>query len=219
LCIFDAKWHQGVVGILASRIKEQLHRPVIAFAAVANNELKGSARSVSGLHIRDVLDAVASQHPGLISKFGGHAMAAGLSLPCENFQLFAEAFDQEVRKHLNEADLCGRIYSDGELQRNELSLTIAELLREGGPWGQCFPEPIFDGVFKLVQQRLLKEKHLKLTLSSEDNHLIDAIAFNVDLKQWPNERCERVHVAYRLDINEWRDRRTVQLMVEHLQPA
>ncbi len=217
VCIFDDAWHQGVIGILASRIKEQLHRPVIAFAAVGNDELKGSARSVTGLHIRDVLDAVASQHKGLITKFGGHAMAAGLSLPRENYPLFTQAFDQEVRKHLTEADLCGRIFSDGELQRHELTLNIAELLREGGPWGQGFPEPVFDGVFTIVQQRLLKEKHLKLTLSTEDNHLIDAIAFNVNLKHWPNERCERVHVAYRLDINEWRHRRNVQLMVEHLQ--
>lgn len=217
ICLFDPAWHQGVIGILASRIKEQMHRPVIAFAAVNDHELKGSARSVSGLHIRDALDAIASQHPGLITKFGGHAMAAGLSLPRENFPLFAQLFDEEVRKHLSEADLCGRIYSDGELKRHELTLTTAELLREAGPWGQGFPEPIFDGVFTLVQQRLLKEKHLKLTLAAEDNHLIDAIAFNVDLKHWPNERCERVHVAYRLDINEWRHRRNVQLMVEHLQ--
>jgi single-stranded-DNA-specific exonuclease len=217
LCLFDESWHQGVIGILASRIKELHHRPAIAFALSSPEEIKGSARSVSGLHIRDVLDAIASQHPGLVTKFGGHAMAAGLSLPRANFPKFAKAFDLEVRKHLNEADLCGQILSDGELSTTQLNLRTAELLRDAGPWGQGFPEPIFDGTFTVVQQRLLKEKHLKLTLTADDNTYIDAIAFNIDLEKWPNHRCEKVRVAYRLDINEWQQRRNLQLMVEHLE--
>jgi single-stranded-DNA-specific exonuclease len=217
LCLFDESWHQGVIGILASRIKELHHRPAIAFALSSPEEIKGSARSVSGLHIRDVLDAIASQHPGLVTKFGGHAMAAGLSLPRANFPTFAKAFDLEVRKHLNEADLCGQILSDGELSTTELNLRTAELLRDAGPWGQGFPEPIFDGSFTVVQQRLLKEKHLKLTLTIDDNTYIDAIAFNIDLEKWPNHRCEKVRLAYRLDINEWQQRRNLQLMVEHLE--
>ncbi|MBX9586657.1 MAG: single-stranded-DNA-specific exonuclease RecJ [Gammaproteobacteria bacterium] len=217
LCIFDENWHQGVIGILASRIKEMHHRPVIAFAVSGKDEIKGSARSVTGLHIRDVLDAIASQHPGLVTKFGGHAMAAGLTLPRENFTAFAAAFDSEVRKHLNETDLCGQILSDGELTAIQLNLRTAELLRDAGPWGQGFPEPIFDGAFEVVQQRLLKEKHLKFTLKTTDNNFIDAIAFNIDNTKWPNHHCDQIHVAYRLDINEWQERRQVQLIIEHVE--
>ena len=217
LCLFDESWHQGVIGILASRIKEMHHRPVIAFAGSSPEELKGSARSVTGLHIRDVLDAVASQHPGLVTKFGGHAMAAGLTLPRAHFSDFALAFDIEVRQHLKEADLCGQILSDGELSSTELNLRTAELLREAGPWGQSFPEPIFDGIFSVVQQRLLKEKHLKITLTFDELTTLDAIAFNIDLEKWPNHRCERVRIAYRLDVNEWQQRRNLQLMIEHIE--
>ncbi len=217
LCIFDENWHQGVIGILASRIKELHHRPVIAFAMSGDKEIKGSARSITGLHIRDVLDSIASQHPGLVTKFGGHAMAAGLTIPRENFDAFSEAFDQEVRKHLNESELCGQILSDGELTQTQLNLRTAELIRDAGPWGQGFPEPLFDGAFAVVQQRLLKEKHLKLTLKSSDNTFIDAIAFNIDNNQWPNYRCDHVHVAYRLDINEWQERRQVQLIIEYIE--
>lgn len=217
LCLFDESWHQGVIGILASRIKEWHHRPVIAFAVSGENEIKGSARSVAGLHIRDVLDAVATQNPGLVTKFGGHAMAAGLSLPRDNFEKFSVEFDREVRKHMDEKDCHGQILSDGELNAQELNLKTAELIREAGPWGQNFAEPIFDGIFSIVQQRLLKEKHLKLTLTVDQKTFIDAIAFNIDLEKWPNHRCESVRVAYRLDVNEWQERRTVQLMVEHLE--
>lgn len=219
LCIFDESWHQGVIGILASRIKEMHYRPVIAFAVSGPDEIKGSARSVTGLHIRDVLDAVASQHPGLITKFGGHAMAAGLSLPRANYREFSAAFDSEVRKHLNEAECRGQVLSDGELSLAQLNLRTAELLRDAGPWGQGFPEPIFDGIFTVVQQRLLKEKHLKLTLATSDNTFIDAIAFNIDLEKWPNHRCQKIRLAYRLDVNEWQQRRNLQLMVEHLEVA
>lgn len=218
ICLFDSHWHQGVVGILAARIKEKFHRPVIAFAKVSDTEMKGSARSVVGVHIRDVLDAVATKHPELVSKFGGHAMAAGLSLSPDNFSAFSDAFDAEVKKHLSDKDICGKIFSDGELVPDDFCLQVAELLEEGGPWGQEFPAPSFDGTFKIVQQRLLKEKHLKLILASGDKYL-DAIAFNVDTRIWPNMRCENVQVAYKLDINEWQGRRNVQLIVDHIVAA
>ncbi len=215
LCLFDESWHQGVIGLLASRVKDKYHRPVIAFAPANDTEIKGSARSISGVHIRDVLDAIAKKYPALLNKFGGHAMAAGLSLHKENFTRFQQAFAEEVALHVNPDELRGKLYSDGALTSDEINLELTEQLAKAGPWGQAFPEPLFDGVFTIVEQRLVGEKHLKLTLK-QDNKIFSAIAFNVDLKQWPNYRCEKVHAAYRLDINEYRDLRSVQLMVEHL---
>ncbi|CBL45831.1 Single-stranded DNA-specific exonuclease [gamma proteobacterium HdN1] len=220
LCLYNASWHQGVIGILASRIKERYHRPVIAFAKADNGEIKGSARSVQGVHIRDVLDAVASRHPELISRFGGHAMAAGLSLQPEHFDAFRAAFDAEVRRWLTVEDLVGVIQSDGELAPAEIDLPLADLLRNAGPWGQGFPEPLFDGCFELLEQKLLKEKHLKMTLGLQGtNRVLDAIAFNVDLQCWPNQNAKSVRLAYRLDVNEFRGVRRAQLLVEDLQPA
>lgn len=220
LCLYKQDWHQGVIGILAARVKERYNRPVIAFAKGDNGELKGSARSVAGVHIRDVLDAVASRHPGLITKFGGHAMAAGLSLPPENYTAFRDAFDIEVRRLMTEDDLTGVIHSDGELSSQELDLPLANLLREAGPWGQGFPEPIFDGEFELLDQRLVGEKHLKMTLGLRgSNRVLDAIAFNVDLERWPNRRAKSVKLAYKLDVNEFRGVKTAQLLVEYLQPV
>jgi single-stranded-DNA-specific exonuclease len=205
ICLFDEQWHQGVIGILASRIKERFHRPVIAFAPSNGDEIKGSARSIPGLHIRDALAEIAAQYPKLIDKFGGHAMAAGLTLSRSSFDNFAKAFDIVVSKHLTEEQLHNSLISDGELSQDDLSLEVAEVLREAGPWGQAFPEPLFDGTFEIVEQRLVGNKQP-----------IDAIAFNIDIEVWPNHRCERVHVAYRIDVNEFRGRRTVQLVVEHL---
>ena len=226
LCLYRPEWHQGVIGILASRVKDRYHRPVIAFAAAdmvgAGGELiKGSARSIPGLHIRDALDAVAAKNPGLLSKFGGHAMAAGMSLERRNFEAFSAAFDTVVREHLDEADLTAVLWSDGELGLDTMTLDFAQALRDGGPWGQHFPEPLFDGEFIIVQQRLVGEKHLKLVLADPRNPklIIDAIAFHVDTRQWPDPGIERVRVAYRLDINEWRGQQSVQLMVEYLEPA
>ncbi|MDX1696562.1 MAG: DHHA1 domain-containing protein, partial [Ketobacteraceae bacterium] len=218
LCLYRKDWHQGVIGILASRIKERLHRPVIAFAPGDEGEVKGSARSIPGLHIRDALDAVAAQHPGLIAKFGGHAMAAGLSLPAQHLETFKAAFDREVRRMLTEDDLTGSVLSDGELHPRELDLPFARLLRHAGPWGQGFPEPVFDGEFELLEQRIVGEKHLKLVLTVPDsNRLMDGIAFNVDLAQWPNKKARRVHLAYKLDVNEFRGIENPQLMVEHIE--
>ncbi|MBD7976475.1 single-stranded-DNA-specific exonuclease RecJ [Serpens gallinarum] len=219
LCLFEAEWHQGVIGILASRMKERYHRPTIAFADAGEGMLKGSARSVPGFHIRDALDAVAARHPGLISKFGGHAMAAGLSLPEENFAAFAAAFDAEVRRQLHEVDLTGRLLSDGQLSATEFHLELARALRHAGPWGQHFPEPLFHGVFQLEQQRLVGEKHLKMVVRTECGSLsLDGIAFNIDREQWPNPTVRWVELAYKLDVNEFRGRESVQLLVSHIAP-
>jgi single-stranded-DNA-specific exonuclease len=219
LCLFDPEWHQGVIGILASRLKERYHRPTLAFADAGDGMLKGSARSVPGFHIRDALDAVATRHPGLITKFGGHAMAAGLSLPQENFGAFAAAFDAEVRRHLVEGDLTGRLQSDGALEVADFQLDIARALKHAGPWGQHFPEPMFHGVFEVVQQRIVGERHLKLVLKSECGGVqMDGIAFNVNREVWPNPQTRWVEAAYRLDVNEFRGQETVQLIVVHLTP-
>ena len=217
LCLFEPDWHQGVIGILASRLKERYHRPAIAFADAGNGLLKGSARSVSGLHIRDALDAVAATHPGLISKFGGHAMAAGLSLPQDNYDAFAAAFDAEVRRQLSADDLTGRLLSDGQLGGAEFDLDLAKALRHAGPWGQHFPEPLFNGVFEIIQQRLVGEKHLKLVLKTQcGTRTLDAIAFNIDRELWPNPNVRWVELAYKLDVNVFRERESVQLMISHL---
>ncbi len=217
LCLFDETWHQGVIGIVASRIKEKYHRPVIAFAAADEKTLKGSARSIQGLHLRDVLDAIASQHPHVIQKFGGHAMAAGLTIQREHYEEFSQRFVEEVRSRLTEDQLQGYVLSDGELLGEELKLEVADLLLAHGPWGQCFEEPLFDGIFYVEQQKLLAQRHLKLVLRTLDKSLtVSAIVFNVDLNHWPNNGCEKIEIAYRLGINEYNGLRQLQLVVEHL---
>jgi single-stranded-DNA-specific exonuclease len=218
LTLYRDGWHQGVIGILASRIKERLHRPVIAFADGDTDEIKGSARSIEGIHIRDILDAVATRNPGLVQKFGGHAMAAGLTLAREDYPRFSKAFTEEVARHAEDVELQAVIESDGELASSDFLLELAEELRYAGPWGQHFPEPVFDGRFGLINQRLVGEKHLKLVLSYPGcEQLLDAIAFNVDLDLWPNQSAQQVEIAYRLDVNEFRGQRTLQLVVVHLQ--
>lgn len=223
LCLFDARWHQGVVGILASRVKDKFHRPVIAFAEVVNTEtgnveLKGSARSIKGFHVRDALDAVASAHPGLITKFGGHAMAAGLSLDKADFETFREAFIAQATRLLSADELQATVLSDGEVAAEWLTLETAAHLAAAGPWGQEFPEPVFNGVFRIVQQRRLADKHLKLVLSPQGDAsvLLDAIAFNVASDAWPESEQGSIDIAYRLDINEYRGRRSVQLLIEKI---
>jgi len=216
LCLYDPDWHQGVIGILASRIKERVHRPVIAFAKGNEGEIKGSARSISGCHIRDVLEAVSATHPGLILKFGGHAMAAGLSLRENSFEQFNAAFCDELNKCLDKESLQNIIYSDGELDNVQLSLKTAESLRYAMPWGQGFPEPVFDGEFEVVNSRVVGQKHLKLLLrGSDSDDVYDAIAFNQsddhDLQQ-----DDIISIAYRLDVNEYLGRESLQLMVEHI---
>lgn len=217
LVLFQKDWHQGVIGILASRIKEKFHRPVICFADAGNEQIKGSCRSISGLHMRDVLDLIDTQNPGMISKFGGHAMAAGLTIDTKQLDAFSRAFDQAVRNELGEDELKGVLLTDGELEANEFNLDTAEMLRAGGPWGQQFPEPTFDGTFRLLHQKLVGGKHLKMMVEPlHGGSVIDAIAFNVDLKRWPDASVQQVELVYRLDINEFRGNRSVQLMIEHL---
>lgn len=217
LCQSD--WHQGVLGILASRIKEQFHRPVIAFAQDQAGILKGSARSIPGLHIRDVLERVYSQHPDLILKFGGHAMAAGLSIQESRFDDFRQIFNQTVSELLAEDQLQGTIWTDGELNANLLNLATAETLQQGGPWGQAFPEPLFDGEFKILQQRLVGEKHLKMMVEPKlGGPLLDAIAFNIDTRYYPDLSVKTARFVYKLDINEFRGNRDVQLLVDYIEP-
>ena len=217
VCLFDANWHQGVIGILAARIKDQLHRPVIAFAPAGKDEIKGSARSIPGIHIRDVLSDIAALHPKLLSKFGGHAMAAGLSLKMHDYPPFALAFDEMVSKHLVAVDLEQKIYSDGELSEKEMTIEFAGLLQNAGTWGQECPEPVFDGVFDVIQARIVGQRHLKLVLRKPFGELlIDAIAFYVDQPEnWLGLR--HIKAAYKLDINEFRGNRSVQFLVQYLE--
>lgn len=218
ICLFDASWHQGVIGILASRIKDKFHRPVVVFAPGQEGEIKGSARSVSGLHIRDTLALIDAKYPHLIMKFGGHSMAAGLTLSRNLLDDFVKVFDEVVSKQITDTQLQHQLLSDGELKTEDFTLEIATLLREGGPWGQAFPEPLFDGVFGILEQHLVGGKHLRLRLTKDDK-ILDAIAFFVDTSEWPNHRCQSIHAAYRLDINEFRGRRNIQLIIEHLTPV
>ncbi len=222
LCLFDESWHQGVIGILAARIKDRLHRPVIIFTGADSESLKGSARSVSGVHIRDVLANIQAQQPTLITKFGGHAMAAGLTLPRAHLEQFQQCFDAEVRKYLPVENLEGVIVSDGELTAAELNqlklLELAEQLRTITPWGQGFPEPIFDGEFELLDRRLLKDKHLKMSVRPlPGGPPLEAIAFYTIDKHWPLS-VKRVKLAYKLDINLFRGFKNVQLQVEYVEP-
>jgi len=214
VCLYRPDWHQGVVGIVASRIKELLHRPAIAFADADDGWVKGSARSVAGVHIRDVLDAVATRYPGLLERFGGHAMAAGLTLRQELLERFGAAFDAEVRRVAGPAELAAHLLSDGELGAGELNLDLAEELREAGPWGQGFPEPLFDGVFRVLDQRVVGERHLKLRLqASPATSGLEAIAFG---RAEDGPLPERTHLAYRLDVNRYQGVSKVQLIVEHI---
>ena len=223
IALYQQDWHQGVIGIVAGRLKEKFHRPCIVFATgkdddsvdITDREIKGSARSIPGLHIRDLLEHIDSQHPDIIIKFGGHAMAAGLSIKHGNFERFQQLFNELAGKWLKAEDLQSIILSDGELTLKHFSLDFAEQLRDAGPWGQNFPEPLFDDTFTLVQQRIVGEKHLKLVVEKQ-GEVFDGIAFNVDIKAWPNTQAKQVHLAYRLDINEFRGKRTVQLMVDNI---
>lgn len=210
LCLYHEDWHQGVVGIVASRIKDQLHRPVIAFARASDDELKGSARSLPGLHIRDALDAIAARHPGLVVKFGGHAMAAGLSIRPRDLDRFAGAFDEEARRWLDMDDLEQILISDGEIGQ-DITLELTREIVQAGPWGQDFPEPLFDGEFEIIEQRIVAGRHLKLKVRpATASRVLDAIAFNHDRLI----EGHRSRLAYRLDINEYRGRQSAQLIVE-----
>ena len=217
LCLFHPEWHQGVIGILASRIKERVHRPVIAFATGDHDQLKGSARSIAGLHMRDALDLVDKRYPGLMRKFGGHAMAAGLTLNPGCFELFRVAFDEVCRELLSADQLQQRIEVDGALGADDMVLELAEQLRWAGPWGQGFPEPVFVGDFRIVQQRLVGERHLKMVVEPlGSGQIFDAIWFNIDPKVWPRPELQQTRIVFQLEINEFRGRQSVQLMVKQL---
>jgi single-stranded-DNA-specific exonuclease len=221
LCLYEPDWHQGVIGILAARVRESFHRPTVAFAAAGDGMLKGSARSVDGLHVRDALEAVATRHPGLIQSFGGHARAAGLSLREQDYQRFARAFNEQVRTRLTAEDLQGVMHTDGALSPGDFSLDLAIQLRDAGPWGQDFPEPSFDNELRVVRHRVVGERHLKMILEIPgSSQRIDAIAFGqaerLDQIGGPDQP---VRVVYRLAVNSYRGIETLQLMVEYMEPG
>jgi single-stranded-DNA-specific exonuclease len=215
LCLYGARWHQGVSGIVAARLRERYHRPVIAFADGGDGFLRGSARSVDGLHIRDLIDLIDRRNPGLVERFGGHAMAAGLTPRPESLPGFRLAYRQAVQEILGEIPPVREIDSDGELPPGLFNLETAEALRLGGPWGKGFPEPLFDGAFEVTSARLVGERHLKLRLRSGTRSLVDAIGF--DKGERLGEARGRVRLAYRLDVNEYLGQRAPQLILEHLQ--
>lgn len=221
ITLYQPDWHQGVLGIVSSRIKDQYHRPVIAFTQDGEGILKGSARSIEGLHMRDVLERIHSQHPNIILKFGGHAMAAGLSIREEHFDDFQHLFNQTVADWLDEEHLQGVIWTDGELNSNEFNLETAELIKSVGTWGQGFPEPCFDGEFKILDQRAIgqNKNHLKMLLEPKQGGvLLDAIAFNINTRLYPDLSIKQARLAYKLDINEFRGNRSLQLLVDYIEP-
>ena len=215
LILYNEEYHQGVVGIVAGKMKERYYRPTIVFANESEHIIKGSARSIQGVHIRDVLARVDSLHPKLIHKFGGHAMAAGLSMAKADLPVFEKLLISVVSELAQNLPKEAIIYSDGELSEHQLTLENAHDLKYTMPWGQGFEEPLFDGVFTLVNQRIVGKKHLKMTLAHNDIY-VDAIAFNVDVETWPNHGVKEVKMAYKLDINEFRGQTSLQLMVSDL---
>ncbi|MEH6394250.1 single-stranded-DNA-specific exonuclease RecJ [Pseudoalteromonas sp.] len=217
ICLYQGDWHQGVIGILAGRLKEKYHRPTVIFAGGDNGEIKGSCRSIEGLHMRDLLERLNTLHPHLISKFGGHAMAAGLTISEQHFHEFKREFEQAVSAQLSEEHKRCIILTDGELTDDCFSMEFANVLKQAGPWGQQFPEPVFEHTFELVQQRIVGEKHLKLVLKHRSGRLVDAIAFGVDVRAWPDTEARFVKLAYQLDINEFRGKFSLQLIARELQ--
>jgi single-stranded-DNA-specific exonuclease len=221
VCLFDEGWHQGVVGLVASRVKERVRRPVIAFASADATTLRGSARSTPGIHIRDVLDSIAARHPGLIDRFGGHAMAAGLTLERARLDEFARAFDEEVARCPAGAIAANAVETDGELAVTEIALATAEALRAGGPWGQAFPEPNFDGLFNVRSARVIADRHVKMWVEvPRSGRSFDAMAFNHLEDGTPFEPPSGpLQLVYRLEVNEYQGERRLQLLVDHLLPA
>jgi single-stranded-DNA-specific exonuclease len=215
VCLYDQSWHQGIVGLIAARVRERCHRPVIAFAREDENFLKGSARSIPGVHIRDLLEAVSTVSPGLIEKFGGHAMAAGLTLATSSLDEFKKTAAEQMKRLYPGADFSGAIVTDGSLPDTALNLRFARSLRDAGPWGSAFPEPLWSGDFSVVEQRTVGENHLKLRVRpAAGGNVIDAIAFN---QAGPAFRGV-VQLAYKLDVNEFRGVENPQLVVEQIAP-
>ena len=218
MTLYDPAWHQGVIGILASRIRERVLRPTLVFADAEEGMLKGSGRSIVGLHLRDVLDQVATRHPGLLTKFGGHAMAAGLSLAKGDLDRFRQALNDAVADALGHTPPERIEDSDGALAPGDFGLLLAEQLASGGPWGQHFPEPLFDGKFSVRSHRIVGEKHLKLTLDANGTE-IEGIAFNIDVSEWLAAPLDTFHALYRLDVNEYRGERRAQLVIQSFWPC
>jgi single-stranded-DNA-specific exonuclease len=221
VCLYDESWHQGVVGLVASRVKDRVRRPVIAFALASEGTLRGSARSMPGIHIRDVLDAIAAREPDLIQKFGGHAMAAGLTLELAQLDRFAKAFDAEVTRWNERGGVADAVETDGELSVQEIALDTARALRAGGPWGQAFPEPCFDGVFAIRNTRVVGDRHLKMWVEvPQSGRSFDAIAFNHIEEPGSFVAPEgSVQLVYRLDVNEYQGEHRLQLLVDHVLPV
>ncbi|MDM7861815.1 single-stranded-DNA-specific exonuclease RecJ [Alteromonas sp. ASW11-36] len=217
LVVYQPTFHAGVVGIVAGRLKEKLHRPTIVFANDSETLLKGSARSISGVHIRDVFELVNSQNPGLIIKFGGHAMAAGLSIERDKLDQFQRAFETALEQWQDSILQSHCVVTDGELDDDCFNLEFAATVKHAAPWGQGFAEPVFDGHFALIKQRIVGEKHLKMVVADANGELLDAIAFNVDTDKWPNMAARSAHLAYKLDVNEFRGKRSLQLLVEAIE--
>ncbi|WNL44497.1 single-stranded-DNA-specific exonuclease RecJ [Dyella sp. BiH032] len=219
VALFEPSWHAGVVGLVASKLKERMHRPVIAFAPASEDntgELRGSGRSIAGFHIRDALAAIDARQPGLIERFGGHAMAAGLSLKAQDFARFAAAFDAVAREWLDEERLEAVLYTDGELPPGAATLELARQLRYGGPWGQAFPEPVFDNEFVCAAWKVMGETHLRLTLSDpRDGSVHDAVMFGAYTGQPPPSR---LRAAYELTINDWQGRESPRLLLRYFEP-
>ena len=217
ICIYNQSWHQGVVGILAAKIKEKFNRPVIVFAQECQGILKGSARSITELHIKDVFDEIARLYPELILTFGGHAMAAGLTIEESQFDRFSDVFNKVVDRYISSDSLEDQCLTDGELSGDDFSLPLALAIQNAGPWGQSFPEPIFVGQFKILDKRVVGESHLKLKLQSRNNNTLDAIAFNMTDDDWPS-KLEQITSTYRLGINNYRGHSQIQLFIEHIEP-
>ena len=217
ICIYNQNWHQGVVGILAAKIKEKFNRPAIVFAQECQGILKGSARSITELHIKDVFDEIARLYPELILTFGGHAMAAGLTIEESQFDRFSDVFNKVVNQYISSDSLEDQCLTDGELSGDDFSLPLALAIQNAGPWGQSFPEPIFVGQFKILDKRVVGESHLKLKLQSRNNNTLDAIAFNMTGDDWPS-KLEQIISTYRLGINNYRGHSQVQLFIEHIEP-
>jgi single-stranded-DNA-specific exonuclease len=221
LCLFDARWHQGIVGLVASRVKDKTHRPVIAFAkAEEGGFLKGSARSIRGLHIRDLLCNLAAQHADVIYKLGGHSMAAGLTIEESKLSKFQELFKRYSSMALKQVGLENFIETDGPLEPEHFTLELADLLRFASPWGQGFEEPLFDGKFKIINHYLVGQKHLRVIMQHSDmERYLQGIYFHADLKKWPNYHCQWAHIVYKLNVNEYQERKQLQLMIEYMEPT
>ncbi len=219
MVVYHPMWHQGIIGILSSRLKEKYYRPVISFASAENGLLKGSGRSVKGIHLRDILDAINQQYPSLIVCFGGHAMAVGLTIHEKDLAQFTRCFESIIAEQINDDILSAVIETDGEIESQFMTYDVAKKLKESGPWGEGFPEPLFDGEFTVHQQRLFAEKHLRLVLQPQKGGaLIEAIAFNVEKRQWPDQSVKKVKLVYTLEVDDFRGNQGAKLLIRHLWP-